>query len=143
MISTATAQWEGTLKYGSGSINLQKANAEFSIDAASRFESGSRTTPEELLAGAEAGCFSMALAHNLEEAGYSPEKVETTAKTFLEKTNGGFVISRIDIFTRVQVTGIDLDEFMETVERTKSGCPVSRALAGVKIFADAELTAAT
>ena len=107
----------------------------------SRFEEGTGTNPEELIAAAHAGCYSMAFANMLSQAGYTPNAINTTAKVHLNKTDAGFTITRIDLVTRGDVPGIDEAEFTKHAEAAKAGCPVSRALAAVpEITLDAALT---
>jgi osmotically inducible protein OsmC len=98
----------------------------------SRFEEGDGTNPEELIAAAHAGCFSMALSGELGRAGHDPESVETEAVVHLEKTDGGFAIKRIELNTRARVPGIDEDTFQRAAQAAKEGCPVSQALAAVE-----------
>jgi osmotically inducible protein OsmC len=106
----------------------------------SRFEEGDGTNPEELIAGAHAGCFSMALSGELGRAGHEPESIETTATVHIDKVEGGFGITRIELETRARVPGIDADEFQRLAEAAKQNCPVSRALAAVEtIELNAEL----
>jgi osmotically inducible protein OsmC len=106
----------------------------------SRFEEGDGTNPEELIAGAHAGCFSMALSGELGRAGHEPESIETTATVHIDKVEGGFGITRIELDTRARVPGIDADEFQRLAEAAKQNCPVSRALAAVEtIELNAEL----
>ena len=109
--------------------------------AASRFESGEGTNPEELLAAAHAGCFSMALALILGEAGHEPQSIATEADVHITPAQGGgFEIARIDLRTRARVPGLDADAFARHAEAAKAGCPVSKALAGVgDIRLDAQL----
>jgi osmotically inducible protein OsmC len=98
----------------------------------SRFEEGEGTNPEELIAAAHAGCYSMALSGSLGRAGYSPESVATTANVHLEKGDAGFSVTRIELVTRAKVGGgIDDATFQKLAEQTKESCPVSRALAAV------------
>jgi osmotically inducible protein OsmC len=106
----------------------------------SRFEEGTGTNPEELIAAAHAGCFSMALSAGLEKAGYSPNSVETEAKVHLSPADGGgFAISRIDLNTTADVPGIEEDAFQQAAQGAKAGCPVSKALAAVDITLNATL----
>ena len=98
----------------------------------SRFEEGEGTNPEELIAGAHAGCFSMALSGELGQAGHAAESVETTATVHVEKVPDGFAITRIELDTRARVPGIEDDEFQRIAEGAKKGCPVSQALAAVE-----------
>jgi len=96
----------------------------------SRFESGSGTNPEELIGAAEAGCFSMALSSNLEKAGHPAKRISTTANVKLEMVDGVPTITTIDLQVEANVDGMSDQDFQEQAEKTKTGCPVSRALAG-------------
>jgi lipoyl-dependent peroxiredoxin len=137
---TANARWEGDLASGNGTMDLGNGAWTGPYSAKSRFEDGEGTNPEELIAAAHAGCFSMAFAHELAQAGHTAESVETTAQVHLNPADGGFAISRIDLTTRARVPGIDEDEFQRIGEQAKAGCPVSKALAGVgEINLDATL----
>jgi osmotically inducible protein OsmC len=99
----------------------------------SRFEEGDGTNPEELIAAAHAGCFSMQFSADLARAGYEPQSVETTATVHLDKLEaGGFGITRIDLDTRGSAARIDAAEFQEVAESSKQNCPVSRALGAVE-----------
>ncbi len=139
---TADAVWNGTLSEGSGTMEFGDGAFSGAYSAKSRFEEGEGTNPEELIAAAHAGCFSMALSLGLEQAGHPSESVETTADVHLTPVEGGFEISRIDLHTRARVPGIDEGEFQQVAEATKSGCPVSKALAAVpEINVDAQLVA--
>ncbi|MGE5297229.1 MAG: OsmC family protein [Solirubrobacterales bacterium] len=135
----AKAAWHGGLKKGDGSIELGSGTCRGKYSFGSRFESGAGTNPEELIGGAHAACFSMALAHGLEEAGYSPESIETSAKVTIEQVEGGFAITRIHLDTQGAVPDIDEDEFQRQAEIAKDNCPVSKALAGTNIDMDATL----
>jgi lipoyl-dependent peroxiredoxin len=137
---TASARWKGALQDGQGTMRLGSGAYEGAYSFRSRFEDGDGTNPEELIAAAHAGCFSMALSGALGESGYEPESVETTATVRLEKVGEGFGITRINLATRARVPGIDRDEFARHAEGAKTGCPVSRALAAVEtIELEAEL----
>jgi lipoyl-dependent peroxiredoxin len=137
---TADARWNGTLTEGEGTMEFGGGAFSGSYSAKSRFEDGEGTNPEELIAAAHAGCFSMALALGLEQAGHPSESVETTADVHLTPADGGYEISRIDLHTRAKAPGIDPEEFQRVAEATKSGCPVSKALAAVdQINLDAQL----
>jgi osmotically inducible protein OsmC len=105
----------------------------------SRFEEGVGTNPEELIAAAHAGCFSMALSGRLGGAGHPPTSVKTEAAVHLGQTDAGFTITRIDLTTAAEVPGIDEAEFLKLAEEAKAGCPVSRALAAVEITLSAKL----
>ena len=96
---TGSAVWEGTLKNGHGKMKLGSGAFEGAYSFTSRFGDGSGTNPEELIAAAEAGCFSMALSLGLEKAGYQPKRISTTAKVSLEQSAGGFRITTIDLET--------------------------------------------
>lgn len=130
-VRTASARWQGGLPDGSGTMKLGGGAFEGQYSAASRFEEGAGTNPEELIAAAHAGCFSMALTAALGRGGFSPQSVETTAKVQLLKRDEGFRITRIDLETVADVPGIDNAKFQEIAEGAKSGCPVSVALGGV------------
>jgi osmotically inducible protein OsmC len=137
---TANARWEGGLKDGKGNMRLGGGAFEGQYSFSSRFEEGAGTNPEELIAAAHAGCYSMALSAGLERAGYSPNSVETEAKVHLSPANGGFAISRIDLVASADVPGIDKDAFQQAAQAAKEGCPVSKALAAVEITLDARLS---
>ena len=131
--STANATWEGGLRGGNGSYTGQTGFSG-SYTFGSRFAGdGSASTPEELLAAAEAACFSMALAGGLEKAGLAPQRVQTNARCTVEKVGDGFTITSMKLAVRAAVPGVDAAKFREIVDATKQGCPVSRALAGVEI----------
>jgi osmotically inducible protein OsmC len=108
----------------------------------SRFENAGGTNPEELLAAAEAACYSMALSGGLERAGTPATRVETRAACTVEKAGEGFKITSMKLTVRATVPGIDREAFTRAAEATKTGCPVSQALAGVKIDLDAQLEGA-
>ena len=105
----------------------------------SRFEEGEGTNPEELIGAAHAGCFSMAFSKGLADAGFTPNSVETTAKVHLDKTDGGFGVTRIELVTRARVPGVDQKTFDEKAEAAKTGCPISKALQAVTVTLDAKL----
>jgi len=138
-VRTANAQWDGSLRDGAGKMRLGGGAYEGPYSFQSRFEEGQGTNPEELIAAAHAGCFSMALSGELGRAGHEPKRVSTTAKVHLGKTDEGFTITRIELETEAEVPGIDEDEFRRTAEAAKAGCPVSRALAGPEITVTARL----
>jgi osmotically inducible protein OsmC len=136
---TSSAQWQGNLKDGSGTMALGSGAYEGPFTFVSRFEDGNGTNPEELIAAAHAGCFSMAFSNILASAGYTPNSVKTTAAVHLERVEGGFGITKIDLTTRADVPGIDAAEFDKHAAAAKAGCPVSKALAAVEITLDAQL----
>jgi osmotically inducible protein OsmC len=128
----ATAVWTGGLKDGRGVISSDSGVLdETQYSFATRFEHGMGTNPEELIAAAHAGCFSMALSGNLGKAGFAPQEVATTATVHLEKQEPGFTLTRIDLVTQARVDGIDETTLQVIAEQTKDTCPVSRALAAV------------
>ena len=131
--------WKGTLKNGSGVMRIGKQGFELDYSFPSRFENGSGTNPEELIGAAHAGCFSMALSLIIEEAGFTPSQIDTRAEVRLGKTDAGFAITRIALTTTGRVPGMTADEFVRQAEKAKTGCPVSRALAGVEITLKATL----
>jgi len=136
---TGTAVWEGTLKEGKGTMKLGSGAFEGPFSFLSRFESGKGTNPEELIGAAEAGCFSMALAANLQKAGHPAKRINTTATVKLEMVGGGPKITTIDVNTEAEVPGIDQAKFREQAEHTKKTCPVSVVLAGAQINLNAKL----
>jgi osmotically inducible protein OsmC len=140
-IRTANARWEGDLKSGKGRMALGTGAFEGQYSFTSRFEEGTGTNPEELIGAAHSGCFSMALSHELDQAGFKPKSVSTNARVHLDKTGDGFSITRIELETVADVPGIDEAKFQEIAEGAKKGCPVSRALAVEKIDLDASLQA--
>jgi len=123
---SSRAQWSGDLKAGRGTMTVGSGAWEGPYSFRSRFEEGEGTNPEELLAAAHAGCFSMALSNILAEAGHPPESVRTRADVHLELGEGGPSIPRIDLHLEADVPGIDEDEFLEHAEAAKKGCPVSK-----------------
>ncbi len=135
----ASAVWEGNLIQGHGTMKLGSGAYEGPYTFKSRFEDGAGTNPEELIAAAHAGCFSMALSHGIAEAGHKPKSVKTSAELTLVKGADGFRIETIHLTTRGEVPGIDEAKFKEYAEGAKKGCPVSKALTGVKITLDAKL----
>ena len=138
---TARASWNGNFTDGGGTMDFEGGAFSGAYSAGSRFEEDEGTNPEELIAAAHAGCYSMALALALEQAGHAPESVETGADVHLNPAaGGGFEINRIDLHTHARVPGIDAAEFEQLAERTKHECPVSKALAAVgEINLDVEL----
>src|SRR5689334_22291033 len=136
----ASAVWEGTLKAGKGSFKGQTGLGG-AYNFSSRFESGGGSNPEELLAAAEAACYSMALNVALERAGTPAQRVDTEAACTIEKVGEKFQITTMRLQVRAAVPGIDEAAFLKHAEATKEGCPVSGALKGnVKLELDAKLT---
>jgi osmotically inducible protein OsmC len=136
---TSRAIWSSNLKQGKGTISLGADKFEIPYSFAARFEDGSGSNPEELIAGAHAGCFSMALAKELAEVDHPPVQIETTAEVQLEKVSDGFAIPRIELHTEADVPGIDDETFQRLAQAAKQGCPVSKLLAAAEITLDAKL----
>jgi len=136
----ATAVWEGGLKGGKGSFKGESGAIGGQYNFSSRFESGTGSNPEELLAAAEAACFSMALSGALEKAGTPATKIETSAACTVEPVPGGFGITKMKLNVQATVPKIDKVKFEQIANETKEGCPVSRALKGnVDITVEARL----
>jgi lipoyl-dependent peroxiredoxin len=140
-IRSADAVWKGNLAEGAGRIKFGTFDHPYSFK--SRFENGDGTNPEELIAAAHAGCFTMALSNALSKAGHAPKEVRTTAKVHLEKGEAGFGIPRIELETVADVPGIDDAAFQKQAEEAKKNCPVSRVLAGAEISLKASLAGAS
>ena len=138
-VRSSDAEWKGGLRGGTGSVKLGSGAFEGQYSFSSRFESGVGTNPEELIAAAHAGCFSMALAGGLEAAGYKPVSIHTVARVHIDKVGEGFAITQIELDTEAEVPGIDTNAFLEHAQQTKVGCPVSRALASVEVVLSAKL----
>jgi osmotically inducible protein OsmC len=139
-VRSADAVWEGDLKGGRGRLKLGSGAYEGQYSFSSRFESGTGTNPEELIAAAHAGCFAMALSAGLGKAGFTPTKISADAKVTLDKVGEGFKITLIKLHVDAQVPKIDEKQFAQIAEATKTGCPVSQALAATKIELEAKLT---
>lgn len=139
--SAANAAWTGDLQSGSGTMNFSGFSGPYSFP--SRFENGpdaELTNPEQLLAAAHSGCFSMALAAALGRGGFTPNSVETEATVTLEKTDAGFTVTSIHLDCRASVEGIDDAQFQEIASNSKQNCPISRALGAVEsVTLDAKL----
>jgi lipoyl-dependent peroxiredoxin len=133
---TSTAQWQGSIKEGSGSMKLGSGAYEGQFSYASRFESGTGTNPEELIAAAHAGCFSMALSNILGQAGHTPTSIATSAAVHL----GAAGITKIELDTVGDVPGLTNEQFVGYAETAKANCPVSKALAAVEITLTAKLS---
>ena len=141
MTRTASAHWAGGLKDGKGTVSTASgvlSNTQYSF--ATRFESGAGTNPEELIAAAHAGCFSMALSAQLGNAGMTAESIDTKAALTLEKTDAGFTITAIHLDVTVKIPGGDQAKFDEAAKNAETGCPVSRVLKAT-ITMDAKLVA--
>ncbi len=141
MQRTASAHWSGGLKDGKGTVSTQSGvlnQTQYSFST--RFENGVGTNPEELIAAAHAGCFSMALSGQLGNAGMTAESIDTKATLTLEKTDAGFTITAVHLDVKVKIPGADKAKFDEAAQNAEKGCPVSRVL-NAKITMSAELIA--
>jgi osmotically inducible protein OsmC len=138
-IRSAKAQWDGNLQQGRGNMSFGSGAWTGQYSFASRFEEGTGTNPEELIGAAHAGCFSMAFANALAKKGFEPKRVSTTANVHLTKGDAGFSISTVELKTEADVPGIDDAQFQQIANEAKTGCPVSKALAGTNIKLDAKL----
>lgn len=134
---TSSAQWEGDLKNGKGRMEMATGAYSGEYTFASRFEHGDGTNPEELIAAAHAGCFSMALSNELAQAGHTPDRVATSATVTLDPGEGR--ITTIHLDTRGRVPGIDAGTFEEFAESAKANCPVSQLVTGADITVAATL----
>jgi osmotically inducible protein OsmC len=137
---SATASWQGTVPEGGGRIGLHSGAYEGAFTLRDRVEDVERgTNPEELIAAAEAGCFTMSLANLLSDAGSPPRDLQTTVRVRLEEKDEGFRITRISVTTVGDVPGVDEERFVALAEEAKATCPVSLALAGTDITLEASL----
>jgi len=137
---SSSAVWQGGLKDGKGTISTQSGVLkDQSYTFVSRFENGNGTNPEELIAAAHAGCFSMALSAELEKNGTKGEEVATTAKVVLEFVNGAPTVTKIHLTTTAKVPGLDKAKFDEIAKGAKEHCPISRLLAAAEITLEATL----
>lgn len=130
--NTATAKWTGDLKSGSGEFETGQKAFKGAFSFKSRFEGEAGTNPEELIAAAHASCFSMAFSNELDKAGFKPVSVHTTATATLGKDDTGPAVTEIVLSVEGDVPGITDAKFQEIGEAAKKGCPISKALAGVK-----------
>lgn len=132
----ASAVWNGTLKEGSGYVTSEsKALEKLPYSYHSRFENGTGTNPEELMAAAHAGCFTMQLSANLTKAGFQPENLETTCTITMEE--GVITTSHLEV--KARITGIKNEKFQEVAQDAKQNCPVSKAYAALEITMEAAL----
>ncbi|MBV9199195.1 MAG: OsmC family protein [Alphaproteobacteria bacterium] len=139
MERSAKAQWKGDLRTGTGIISAASgalSNTPYSFK--DRFEQGSGTNPEELLAAAHAGCFSMALSAELQKEGLKPDSIDTTCRITLEKEGSGFTIKKSALELRAKIAGATQDAFERAAQNAKEGCPVSK-LFDTEITLDAKL----
>lgn len=139
MKQKASAQWQGTLKEGSGILSTGSgALVDKPYSFKTRFEGEQGTNPEELIGAAHAGCFSMAFSMILGMAGFTPDKIATTATISLEQKDGGFAITASHLDVTASIPGIDDATFQELAGKAKAGCPVSKVL-NAEITMDAKL----
>jgi osmotically inducible protein OsmC len=136
-VRNAQAVWDGGLKDGKGTMKFGTFEGPFTWS--SRFENGSGTNPEELIGAAHAGCYSMALSSGLGKAGFQPVHITTRAQVTLGKIGDDTRITQIHLETEARVPGISPQQFQQIAEQTKTGCPVSAALASVPISLTAKL----
>ena len=136
---TAAAEWSGNLTEGKGHITVQSKTLDAPYDFRARTADGKGTNPEELIAAAHAGCFTMQLSALLGGAGFVASRLHTTAKVHLEKEGAGFAIPLIELSLEGAVPGMDAAAFQKCAETAKASCPVSKALAGAKITLDCKL----
>ena len=139
MARKATAEWKGNLKGGNGLVALGSGAYEGPYDFASRFENGEGTNPEELLGAALSGCYSMNLAHLLDTEGHTAERVHTTAKVHLGKTDDGFAVTLIELDVKANVPGIEDSAFQGYAKKAEETCIIARALAATEVTMEATL----
>ena len=140
MDRNARAVWHGGLRDGKGTISTESGtlnDAQYSFGT--RFETGVGTNPEELIAAAHAGCFTMALSSELTSVKMTPESIETTATVTMDKTDDGPTVTKIHLVTKAKVPGIEKEKFDELAKKAKEGCPISRLLKAAEITLDASL----
>ena len=135
----STAIWEGDVQSGNGTMTIGNGAWTGPYSFKSRFEDGKGTNPEELIAAAHAGCYSMALSGALTRNSTPPKKIETKASVDLRKEEAGFRITKIHLVTTASVPDIDAAKFSEIAEQAKKNCPVSKVLAAAEITLDAKL----
>ena len=135
----STAEWSGSLAGGAGVMRLGSGAYEGKYSFGSRFGNEKGTNPEELIAAAHAGCFSMALSLLLGQKGYAPSRIRTEAKVVLEKEGEGFRITRIHLLNQGDVPGIDAATYRSLAEAAKRDCPVSKLVTGAEVSLDASL----
>ena len=141
MKRNASAEWRGGLKDGKGTISTDSGVLdETQYSFSTRFEEGKGTNPEELIAAAHAGCFSMALSGQLGKAELTAESIKTTATVTLDKVEGNFTITEVHLQVVARVPGASREQFDTAANNAKAGCPVSRVL-NAKITLDAQLEA--
>ena len=138
-VRKAEAEWTGSLREGKGEIALESGAFRGPYTFKSRFENGKETNPEELIAAAHAGCFTMALTALLARQQIAPARIHTTASVHIEQSAGGFEIPKIELRTRASIPDMTAEKFAALAADAKQNCPLSKALAGVEITLDAKL----
>ncbi len=141
-VRQANAVWQGNLREGKGVVKLGSGAFEGRYSFSSRFEEGVGANPEELIGAAHAGCYAMALSAGLGAAGFAPKSISASAKVHIDKVGDGFKITLIELEVVAEVSGIDEAAFLKIAEATKTGCPVSQALAATPISLKARLVGA-
>lgn len=140
MDRSASAVWHGGLQDGNGTISTQSGvMKDQAYSFKTRFENEPGTNPEELIAAAHAGCFTMALSAQLSSAEHKPEEIKTEAVVTMEKTEDGPTVTKIHLTTRAKVPNIEKEKFDELAKKAKEGCPISRLLKAAEISLDAQL----
>ena len=140
MKRSASARWTGGLKDGKGTVSTASGKLkEIDYSFTTRFEDTPGTNPEELIAAAHAGCFSMALSGQIEKAGLKPDSIDTRATLTMEKLDAGWTVTGIHLNVTARVPGADAKAFAEAAENAKRGCPISRLLAAAEITMTARL----
>jgi osmotically inducible protein OsmC len=142
MQRSAQAQWRGDLKAGKGTLTTASHTLNSTpYSFVSRFEQGQGTNPEELLAAAHAGCFTMDVSARLTKAGFPPDTLDTTCTVTLDRKDGGFTITESHLELKAKVPGVSKEAFDQTVEEAKKGCPVSKLFhTNVTLTANLETT---
>lgn len=139
-VNHADASWQGDLKSGHGHIKTEKGSLDTPFTFSSRFEGAPGVGPEDLVAAAISGCFSMALSNELDGRGTTAKQVDTRASvSFGPDPAGGFHISSIDLVVRADVPGISNDTFQDAAEATRTGCPIAKLYTGTTLNLDAQL----
>ncbi len=140
MNRSASAVWHGGLKDGKGTISTQSGTLkEAQYSFGTRFENGVGTNPEELIAAAHAGCFTMAFANELASGGLTVDELSTEAIVTLEVTDDGPTVTKIHLVTKAKVPNAEKEKFDELAKKAKEGCPISRLLKAAEITLDAQL----
>jgi osmotically inducible protein OsmC len=139
MKRTASAVWQGNLKEGKGTVSTESGVlSQTPYSFSTRFENGRGTNPEELIAAAHAGCFSMALSAELGQVSLTPESIQTTANLTMERLDKGWTITKVHLEVTARIPGADAAKFDQAAQTAKAGCPVSRVL-NATVTMDAKL----